>query len=51
MLYQWHKKNEGNATEEALKDALKKANLDKKLRKKFEGKLSNDAVCTDMCIL
>lgn len=51
MLYQWYKNYEGNAIEEALKDALKKANLDKKLRKKFEGKLSNVAVCTDMCIL
>ena len=50
MLRQWKKNNNGNATEEALKGALKKAKLPE-LGKKFEGKHSNDAVCTDICIL
>ena len=50
MLRQWKKNNNGNATEEALKDALKKAKLPE-LGEKFEGKHSNDAVCTDICIL
>ena len=51
MLYQWQKNNKGNATVEALKDALIRAKLNKKLQGKFEGKHSNDAVCTFMCIL
>lgn len=50
MLLLWKKNNKGNATEEALKDALKKAKLHE-LGKKFEGKHSDDAVCTDICIL
>ena len=50
MLLLWKKNNKGNATEEALKDALKKAKLHG-LGKTFEGKHSDDAVCTDTCIL
>ena len=50
MLLEWKKNNNGNATEEALKDALKKAKLHE-LGKKFEGKHSNDAVCIDIFIL
>ena len=50
MLLEWKKNNNGNATEEALKDALKKAKLHE-LGKKIEGKHSNDAVCIDIFIL
>lgn len=49
MLYAWKKKLEGNATEEALKNALKEASMSM-LWKKCGGKHSKDAVCTDICI-
>ena len=50
MLKQWKKERKGNATEETLKNALTKAKLDK-LWKEVEGKHSNGAVCTNICIL
>lgn len=50
MLKLWKEERQGNATEETLKNALTKAKLDK-LWKEVEGKHSNDAVCTNICIL
>ena len=50
MLKRWKEERQDNATEETLKNALTKAKLDK-LWKEVEGKHSNDAVCTNICIL